>query len=42
LDEQVNRLGQFSETDRPQHVDEVEWPPAANPRRSEANPPTLR
>jgi DivIVA domain-containing protein len=43
LDEQVNRLGQFSETaERPKHVDEGEWPPAANPRRSDANPPTLR
>jgi DivIVA domain-containing protein len=42
LDEQVNRLGQFSETaERPRPADE-EWLPSASPRRSELNPRTLR
>ena len=41
LDEQVNRLGQFSETgERPKRADDQEWPPSANQRRSELNPRT--
>jgi cell division initiation protein len=43
LDEQVNRLGQFSEAaERSKPVDDQEWPPPASPRRSELNPRTLR
>ena len=43
LDEQVNRLGQFPETaERPQRGNDDEWPRAANPRRSDVNPHTLR
>ena len=43
LDEQVNRLGQFSETgERPKRADDQEWSPSANQRRSELNPRTIR
>jgi len=43
LDEQVNRLGQFSETgERPKRADDQEWAPSANQRRSELNPRTIR
>jgi cell division initiation protein len=39
LDEQVNRLGQFSETaERAKPADDQDWPPSTNPRRSELNP----
>jgi cell division initiation protein len=40
LDEQVNRLGQFSETtERARTADDHEWPPpSVHPRRSELNP----
>jgi DivIVA domain-containing protein len=42
LDEQVSRLGQFSEiAERPDRRDDLEWPPSARPRRSELNPHTL-
>jgi DivIVA domain-containing protein len=38
LDEQVNRLGQFSETaERAKPADDQEWPPSTNPRRPELN-----
>jgi DivIVA domain-containing protein len=38
LDEQVNRLGQFSETtERARRADNQEWPPSTNPRRPELN-----
>jgi cell division initiation protein len=43
LDEQVNRLGQFSEVaQRPDGRDDQEWQRSAHPRRSELNPHTLR
>jgi DivIVA domain-containing protein len=43
LDEQVKRLGQFSETAEPaQLADDQEWPPSVRPRRSELNPHPLR
>jgi cell division initiation protein len=43
LDEQVNRLGQFSETaERSKPADDQEWPPSVHPRRSELDPHTLR
>ena len=39
LDEQVNRLGQFSETaGRARPADDQDWPPTTNPRRSDLNP----
>lgn len=37
LDEQVNRLGQFSEAERAKPADDQEWPPPTKPRRSELN-----
>jgi DivIVA domain-containing protein len=43
LDEQVNRLGQFSETaERPKRADDQEWLPAADQRRPELNPRIVR
>jgi cell division initiation protein len=43
LDEQVNRLGQFSETsERPRRADDQDWPPALDQRRSELNPRIIR
>jgi DivIVA domain-containing protein len=38
LDEQVNRLGQFSEAaERARPADDQEWSPSTNPRRQELN-----
>jgi cell division initiation protein len=43
LDEQVNRLGQFSETsERPRRADDQDWPPTIDQRRSELNPRIIR
>jgi DivIVA domain-containing protein len=43
LDEQVSRLGQFSETaERPKRADDQEWLPAADQRRPELNPRIVR
>ena len=43
LDEQVNRLGQFSEaSERPRRADDKDWPPAIDKHRSELNPRIIR
>ena len=43
LDEQVNRLGQFTETsERPRRADDQDWPQAIDQRRSELNPRIIR
>jgi DivIVA domain-containing protein len=43
LDEQVNRLGQFSETaERPRRADDHEWLPNGEQRRPELNPRIIR